>query len=119
MCVLILSASLSSCAPGAGLFYRPDVKVGHDMAAVNRVYLSELKPQTPDSSYVILPNCPGAAVSVRDVRRIGPERAAEVCNKQVAKPPIDWRGMRVMTGAIFTGFLVYYFVFRNKASVNF
>lgn len=118
MCILIISASLASCAPSMNPFYKPDVKVGHDMAYVNRVYLSELKPQTPDSSYVILPTCSGGVVAVRDVRRIGPERAGEICNEIAAKPPVDWRGIRVMTGVLTVGFLIYYFGFRGKTGVT-
>lgn len=114
MCSLALVASMASCAPSLGGFNRADVKVGHDMALVQRVYFSELKPQTPESSYVILPTCSGGVVAVRDVRRLGPERAAAICNEQVAKPPVDWRGLRVMTGAVVTGFLVYFFVFKGK-----
>ncbi len=113
MCSLMLAASLSSCAPSftAG---GADIKVGHDVANVQRVYLKEIRDDTPQAAYVLLPDCSNGAVALRDVRRLGPQRAAQLCNEAVAKPPVDTCGMTVMAGAIATGFLLYYFVFKSK-----
>lgn len=114
MCALALTASLASCAPGVLGSGGADVKVGHEMASVKRVYLEEVNAQTPPAAYVLLPNCSGGAVALNDVRRLGPQRAAEICNKRVAQLPVDTRGMVVMAGVLTTGFLLYFFVFRKQ-----
>lgn len=87
LCSLLLISSLSACAPTliapSGENYKPDVKIGLQMLVVERVSLAELNEFTPSNVYVKFPNCDRAVVSVIDVRKLGSEKATEICNSSL------------------------------------
>lgn len=104
LCSLVCVASLSSCAPTVtgpgGERYQPQVRPGSSAYFHETVKLADLTAQTPDDASVFLPGCSLAAVSAKDVRALGVERATAICSDTVSRQVRGFGGVMLVMGVI-------------------
>ncbi len=122
LCTLLLAASLASCAPSLqgpdGTAYQPNVVVGIAYAAAIRVRADQIKSQTPGEAYATFDDCPQAAVSVIDVRKLGIGAADQVCRQ--ARSSTDTFGVALIgVGlAAIIGFIIAFSHFGDAFKIS-
>lgn len=112
LCMLVLTGSLASCAPalrGSQGQDRLIVVSGGALKYLSVLPAEQVTDATPDGSYATFSDCPGAAVSVEDLRRVGPEAADQACRERASADTSQnpFGGLLTVLGAVTAAFLIF------------